>query len=102
VQVIVYVFVNVPSVTMTLSVSVLFVQVTVDPVKVTSFNLVTTVAEALSVVYESVSVAFVEFVVYATVSLLNVGLKFNEPRANEARFGVKKPPLYSNPCTQQL
>ena len=49
-QVIVYVFVSVPSVTMTLSVSVFDVQVTVEPVKVTSFNLVTTVAVALSVV----------------------------------------------------
>ena len=90
-QVIVYVFVNAPSVTMTLSVSVLLVQVTVDPVKVTSFNLVTTVAVALSVVYESELVAFVEFVEYDVTSLSNVGLKVNEPRANEARFGVKKP-----------
>ena len=62
-QVIVYVFVNAPSVTMISSVSVLEVHVTVEPVNAVLFNFVTTVAEALSVVYESVSEAFVEFVV---------------------------------------
>lgn len=62
-QVIVYVFVNDPSVTTSVSVSALLVHVTVEPVKVAPFNFCTTVAVALSVVYESVSVAFVEFVV---------------------------------------
>ena len=45
------------------SVSVLEVHVTVEPVNAVPFNFVTTVAEELSVVYESVSLAFVEFVV---------------------------------------
>ena len=61
-QVIVYVFVNAPSVTITSSVSVLAVQVTVEPVNVVPFNFVTTVAVALSVVYESVSETLVELV----------------------------------------
>ena len=62
-QVIVYVFVSAPSVTMMSSVSVLAVHVTVVPVNVVLFNFVTTVAEELSVVIESVSETFVEFVV---------------------------------------
>jgi len=63
VQVIVYVFVSAPSVTMMSSVSVLPVHVTVVPVNVVPFNFVTTVAEELSVVTESVSETLVEFVV---------------------------------------
>ena len=62
-QVIVYVFVRLPSVTLTSSVSVLPVHVTVEPVNVVPFNFVATVAVALSVVYESVSETLVEFVV---------------------------------------
>ena len=62
-QVTVYVFVNVPSVTMMSRVSVLPVHVTVVPVNVVPFNFVTTVADALSVVTESVSETLVEFVV---------------------------------------
>ena len=62
-QVIVYVLVNAPSVTIMSSVSVFAVQVTVVPVNAVLFNFVTTVAVALSVVTESVSVAFVELVV---------------------------------------
>lgn len=62
VQVTVYVFVKLPSVTTSASVSVLPVHVTVDPVNDVPFNFCTTVADALSVVYESELVAFVEFV----------------------------------------
>lgn len=58
-----YVFVRLPSVTLISSVSGLAVHVTVEPVNVVPFNFVTTVAVALSVVYESVSETFVELVV---------------------------------------
>ena len=63
VTVTVYVFVEPPAVTSSVSVSVLAVQVTVLPVNVVPFSLVTTEALALSVVYESESEAFVVFVV---------------------------------------
>ena len=89
-----------PAVTIISSVSVLADHVTVEPVKVVPFNFVTTVAPTLSVVYESVSVAFVEFVLYAVTSLSNVGLNVSEPNANAVRFGVKKPLWYPNPCIQ--
>ena len=62
-QVIVYVFVILPAVTSISSVSVETVQVTVEPVKVVPFNLVTIVAPASAAVTESVSEAFVDEVV---------------------------------------
>lgn len=99
---IVYVLVSKPAETITSSVSVLNVHVTVEPVNVVPLSFVTTVASADSFVYESVSVAFVELVVYAVTSLSKVGLKTNEPNANEVRFGVKKPLWYPSPYIQQL
>lgn len=62
-QVIVYVFVSEPAVTIISSVSVEAVQVTVEPVNVVPFNFVTTVASVSTGVAVSESETFVEFVV---------------------------------------
>ena len=62
-QVIVYVLVILPAVTSISSVSVEAVQVTVEPVKVVPFNLVSIDAPASAAVTESVSETFVEEVV---------------------------------------
>ena len=96
-----YVFVSLPAVTSSVSVSVEAVQVTVDPVKTTPFNFVTTVAPVSAVVNDSVFEASVELVVYAYVVGSNVGLNVKELNANEAKFPVKNLPWCPNPCIQQ-
>ena len=71
--------------------SVFSVHVTVDPVKVTPFNLVTTVAPVLSGVAVSDEVAVVMFAEYSVTSGSNVGDKVAEPSVSALRFCVKKP-----------
>lgn len=83
------------------SVSVSAVHVTVLPLNSTPFKAVVISAPVSSAVAVKVFVADVEFVVYAYTSGENVGLKVREPSANVAKFPVKKPLWYPNPCIQQ-